>query len=81
MLDETDILLTVRMILLSLDADILTLKPQSEQDTYSLTHCLQSLSSTINDFPSHPYMSVIKVERALQLMGGLMTELGKTTGQ
>lgn len=75
-MDETDILMTVRLVLLSADAYILPMKPGDDQETYSLTHCLQALAHLINDFPSHPYMPVIKVERALQLLTGLVTEVG-----
>ncbi|XP_061172743.1 probable methyltransferase TARBP1 [Saccostrea echinata] len=73
--DEADVLMTIRLILLSVDADILPLKT-SEQEIYSLTHTLQSLIKIINDFPTHPYMSSIKVEKALKLMVGLMAEVG-----
>lgn len=67
--------------MLSVDADILPLKPRSEMETYSMTHTLQSLIDIINDFPTHPYMPVIKVERALQLSVGLKMEGGDTAGK
>ncbi|XP_062617723.1 probable methyltransferase TARBP1, partial [Saccostrea cucullata] len=74
--DEGDILMMSRLILLSVDADILPLRTSSEEETYSLTHTLQSLTKIINDFPTHPYMSSVKVEKALELMVGLMAEVG-----
>ncbi|KAK3093846.1 hypothetical protein FSP39_020941 [Pinctada imbricata] len=77
---ETEVMQTVRMLLLCVDADIIPVKRDPSSKDLSLDHYLNLLTEVINSVPSRPYLPPLKAEKAVETVISLIKEMGQING-